>query len=45
MDFEGFRAWLDAYVRACETNDPDDVIQLFTENAEYYPNRATLLTS
>ena len=34
MDFEGFRAWLGAYVRACETNDPEDVRRRF---AEYYP--------
>jgi SnoaL-like domain len=37
MDFEGFRAWLDAYVRACKTNDPEDVTRLFAEDAEYYP--------
>ncbi len=37
MDFEGFRAWLDAYVRGCETNDPEDVTRLFAEDAEYYP--------
>jgi hypothetical protein len=25
MDFEGFKVWLDAYVRAGETDDSEDV--------------------
>jgi hypothetical protein len=37
LDLDDFRAWLGAYVRACRSNDPEDVAKLFSENAEYYP--------
>ncbi len=32
---EHVQAWLDAYTRAWETYDPNDVAALFTEDAEY----------
>ena len=28
--------WIDSYVRAWHSNDPDDIAALFTENAQYY---------
>ena len=28
--------WINAYVRAWNSNDPDDIRALFTENATYY---------
>ena len=28
--------WIDGYVRAWNTNDPDDIRALFTPDAEYY---------
>jgi ketosteroid isomerase-like protein len=36
MTEQELRAWLDAYGRAWESNDPDAVMQLFTEDARYY---------
>ncbi|MEV0384330.1 nuclear transport factor 2 family protein [Nonomuraea sp. NPDC050643] len=30
------RPWIDGYVRAWNTNDPDDIAALFTEGAVYY---------
>ena len=35
MDRRGFHAWLEAYFRAWESNDPEDVAALFTEDAVY----------
>jgi ketosteroid isomerase-like protein len=29
-------AWLEGYLRAWETNDPEDIGRLFTEEARYY---------
>ena len=29
------RAWIDGYLRAWESNDPDDIRALFTDDAEY----------
>jgi hypothetical protein len=31
-----YEAWLERYLRAWETNDPDDVGSLFTEDARYF---------
>ena len=28
--------WMDAYLRAWDSNDPDDIRALFTDDAEYY---------
>ncbi|GAA2360698.1 nuclear transport factor 2 family protein [Nonomuraea africana] len=28
--------WMDAYIRAWHTNDPDDIAALFTEDAAYF---------
>ena len=36
MDSMALEAWLEGYVRAWETNDPEDVGGLFTEDARYY---------
>ena len=33
--------WIGRYVRAWETNDPDDIRSLFTENAEYRDGPST----
>ncbi|TDE57168.1 nuclear transport factor 2 family protein [Nonomuraea mesophila] len=30
------RSWIEGYVRAWNSNDPDDIAALFTENAVYY---------
>lgn len=35
MDRPGFERWLDAYFAAWESNDPEDVGALFTEDAVY----------
>jgi len=35
MTHESVQAWLDAYVHAWETYDPNDIGALFTEDAEY----------
>ncbi|GAA3114137.1 nuclear transport factor 2 family protein [Nonomuraea salmonea] len=31
------RPWIEGYVRAWNSNDPDDIAALFTESAVYYP--------
>lgn len=31
----GIEAWVDAYRKAWESNDPDDIRALFTDDAEY----------
>jgi nuclear transport factor 2 (NTF2) superfamily protein len=36
MNDQELRAWLDAYGKAWESNDPDAAMQLFTEDARYY---------
>jgi hypothetical protein len=33
---ETVTAWINAYVRAWETNEPDDIAVLFAESAEYH---------
>ncbi|MGN6203307.1 nuclear transport factor 2 family protein [Humibacter sp.] len=33
---EGVQNWMDGYVRAWESNAPDDIRALFTEEAVYY---------
>ena len=37
-----YRQWVDAYVHAWNSNDPDEISNLFTEDAVYYgaPNAA-----
>lgn len=35
------RAWMDRYVRAWTTNDPDDIRSLFTQDAEYRDGPST----
>ena len=35
---EDARAWIQGYLRAWESNDPDDIRVLFTEDAEYRTN-------
>jgi hypothetical protein len=35
VDAERFRAWVEGYVRAWGTNDPDDIGGLFADDAEY----------
>jgi hypothetical protein len=35
VDPETFRSWLDRYFSAWASNDPDEVADLFTEDAEY----------
>jgi hypothetical protein len=37
MDRKGFEAWLEAYGRAWQSNDPEEVAALF-EDAAYHPN-------
>lgn len=32
---EGISAWVDGYRRAWESNSPDDITAIFTEDAEY----------
>ncbi|MGQ0548441.1 MAG: SgcJ/EcaC family oxidoreductase [Armatimonadota bacterium] len=36
MNARAVATWVDRYVRAWKTNDPDDIKELFTENARYY---------
>jgi ketosteroid isomerase-like protein len=36
MDQDTVRDWVARYVHAWETNDPDDIRALFTEDADYY---------
>jgi uncharacterized protein (TIGR02246 family) len=38
MDRADAAAWIDRYVRAWETNDPEDIGSLFTTDAAYYTN-------
>lgn len=35
------REWVEGYVRAWETNDPDDIRALFTQDAEYRDGPST----
>jgi uncharacterized protein (TIGR02246 family) len=35
-DLEPLTSWIDAYVRAWNTNDPDDIRALFVEDASYH---------
>jgi uncharacterized protein (TIGR02246 family) len=36
MDTNTVDTWMRAYVKAWETNDPDDIAALFTEEARYF---------
>jgi ketosteroid isomerase-like protein len=36
MDRGDVQRWVEAYVKAWETNDPEDIAALFTEDAVYY---------
>jgi uncharacterized protein (TIGR02246 family) len=36
IDRDSVRRWVDGYLRAWTTNDPDDVAALFTEDARYF---------
>jgi ketosteroid isomerase-like protein len=36
MDESAVRDWVDRYVQAWGSNDPDDIAALFTEDARYY---------
>ncbi|MEV8513637.1 nuclear transport factor 2 family protein [Dactylosporangium sp. NPDC051484] len=36
-DLEAVTRWVEGYVRAWHTNDPDDIGELFAEDAAYYP--------
>ena len=36
MDLEDVARWLDGYVRAWESNDPNAIGELFTEDAAYF---------
>ena len=36
MDRERLKTWVGGYVRAWETNDPDEIARLFAEDALYY---------
>ena len=36
MDEAGVRGWVDRYLRAWESNDPEEIGALFTEDARYY---------
>ena len=36
MDRQQLETWIAGYVRAWETNDPDDIGRLFAEDARYY---------
>jgi len=35
-DLSRVTAWIDGYVRAWNSNDPDEIGALFTDDAEYY---------
>jgi uncharacterized protein (TIGR02246 family) len=35
-DISGVTRWVDGYVRAWNSNDPDEIGALFTDDAEYY---------
>jgi uncharacterized protein (TIGR02246 family) len=35
-DLDRVATWIDGYVRAWNTNDPDDITALFTDDGEYY---------
>ncbi len=37
MDRQAFQAWLDGYVEAWKTYDPDKIGRLFSDDAEYHP--------
>jgi uncharacterized protein (TIGR02246 family) len=45
MDLDDVAAWLDAYIRAWESNDPDAIGELFTEDAVYFPPPGNTWTS
>ena len=36
MDAAAVSAWVEGYVRAWNSNDPDDIGRLFTDDAAYY---------
>jgi len=36
MKARAVATWVNRYVRAWKTNDPDDIKQLFSENAEVF---------
>lgn len=36
MDQRDGESWVNSYVRAWNTNDPQDIARLFTEDAKYY---------
>ncbi|MDQ3941358.1 MAG: nuclear transport factor 2 family protein [Actinomycetota bacterium] len=36
MRAEDVRSWVEGYVRAWNTNDPDDIAALFSEDARYF---------
>lgn len=36
MRHEHLEAWIDGYIRAWSTNDPDDIGALFSDDARYY---------
>lgn len=36
-DDETLRRWMEGYLRAWASNDPDDIRALFTEDARYFP--------
>jgi uncharacterized protein (TIGR02246 family) len=36
VDEDAVRGWVEGYVTAWNSNDPGDIIRLFTEDAEYY---------
>ena len=36
MDAQALQSWLEGYLRAWSSNEPDDIAELFTEDAAYY---------
>jgi ketosteroid isomerase-like protein len=36
MDEDAVRDWVERYVRAWESNDPEEIAALFTDDARYY---------
>lgn len=36
MNADDLTTWVDGYVRAWASNDPDDIGRLFTDDATYY---------